>query len=384
MPRPVRLSLALLFALAVAGCDRHPAKKPDPTKGVVTGQVLCADTGKPARFATVTLSRVAATADKDEEQNKDSAPLQATETAITDLEGRFRMEAVEPGRYYAFATLDGYLDLVHSLDFDRIAALTSDADQAKEAVAEWKDHLVEINVRAQRTSETPLSLERGAELAGTVSFDDGSPAIGLHFRLLRKTKDGKASEVGLALFREWKLAAVTDSHGRYALTNLPAGEYTVCALLPAATESEAAPVCLGNLFRRHGAKSVKVSAGEVATVVDIEVPLGKLHTVSGTLAARDGHPIPHATLRLTWADDKEPAREMKVDSEDGSFRLDYVPEGSFLLEVADAAETQDNNHPQKPAVQYTGKQIPLRVEGEVPDLNVVLDKKRAAETVPKP
>ena len=45
------------LCLACSGCRDIPkTKKPDPTKGRVTGIVFCADTGKPARFATVTLS----------------------------------------------------------------------------------------------------------------------------------------------------------------------------------------------------------------------------------------------------------------------------------------------------------------------------------------
>jgi hypothetical protein len=48
---------------------------------------------------------------------------------VTDLEGRFRLEAVEPGHYYAFATLEGYLDPMRGLDFARIEALTNDQER---------------------------------------------------------------------------------------------------------------------------------------------------------------------------------------------------------------------------------------------------------------
>ena len=58
--RPVacRRWLSILFAatLLLSGCNKFQHKAPDPTKGVITGIVLCSDTGKPARFATVTLT----------------------------------------------------------------------------------------------------------------------------------------------------------------------------------------------------------------------------------------------------------------------------------------------------------------------------------------
>ena len=58
MMKILRWLPVLFFAcLCVDGCgSRHPPKKPDPTKGTVTGVVICEDTGKPARFATVTLT----------------------------------------------------------------------------------------------------------------------------------------------------------------------------------------------------------------------------------------------------------------------------------------------------------------------------------------
>src|SRR5208283_2759890 len=95
-----------LICLFAAGCEKHKPKKPDSSKGTVTGIVLCADTGKPARFATVTLSAApkkehAKDGEKDQSSG-DGDPLPDTETAVTDLDGRFTLEAVDPGVYYAF------------------------------------------------------------------------------------------------------------------------------------------------------------------------------------------------------------------------------------------------------------------------------------------
>jgi hypothetical protein len=357
-----------LLCLVLGGCNnKHPAKKPDPTKGAVTGIVLCADTGKPARFATVTLSAVP---QKDEKAEK-GAPLPATETTMTDLEGRFRLEAVEPGRYYAFATLEGYLDPVRGLDIGRIDALEGDREQELEAIREWKEHLVDLSVHVHRTSDVTLQIERGAEINGTVSFDDGSPAIGMHFQVLRKTEKGGWSDVGFALLAEWAVSAASDGHGRFSLTNLTAGEYTVCAMMPGGTQDSAACVCLGNVLRKKDAATVKVKAGEVLNSVEIAIPLSGLHTVAGNVTAlADGHAIARGKVLLLYADDREKARESAL-TEDGSFSFEYVPEGKFIVQVAGAADAEEMP-PGEGVRQYKNKEIPVTVLDNVDDLAISL------------
>jgi len=376
------------LCLFLAGCDKHPAKKPDPTKGVVTGIVLCADTGKPARFATVTLSLAPKKEDKGQEGKGDQGgPLPSTETAMTDLDGRFRMEAVEPGRYYAFATLEGYLDPMRGLDFDSIDAVEGDRAQEVEALSQWKDHLSEVTVHVHRTSDISLELERGAEIGGAVSFDDGSPAVGMHFELLRKTEKNAWANVGLALLSDWSLAAVSDGHGRFNLTNLPAGEYKVCAMMPVGAQDSAARVCLGNVFRRKDAKTVKVRAGEIAGGVEIVIPLAGLHKVGGTVSAvADGKAVGQGTVQLLYADDREKARETKL-AEDGSFSFEFVAEGKYIVQVSGAQDAEDKNAAHSDAESardkpkhYADKEIPVTVMGDVDDLQIGVSPAGAQKT----
>jgi len=386
-----------LACLLLTGCDNRP-KKPDPTKGAVAGIVLCADTGKPARFATVTLSaapKASAKADasKTDENSDQGSPLPATETAITDLNGRFRMEAVEPGRYYAFATQEGYLDPLTGLDFARLDKRSAGMDRNLDAIDQWKDHLVELTASVHRTTEISLQIERAAEIAGTVTFDDGSPAIGMHFQLYRKSGKTGLAEVGLPLFDGWSTRAVSDSHGHFKVTNLPTGEFAVCALMPSDSQDTAPRVCLGNTFRKQDAVTVKVRAGETATGADIVIPLSGMHSVAGIVTAlADGHALGMGTVRLLCADDREKARETSI-FDDGSFTLQYVPEGKYILQVsgaqdaeqkaAEPAPGQDNSQaaPAKaPAGMYADKEIPLVVLNDVDDLQVSL----AAATPDKP
>lgn len=379
MARLRSLSALSIAFLLLMGCNKFQHKKPDPTKGVVTGIVLCADTGKPARFATVALTSVP----KAGEKNDQDDPLPAAEMTVTDLDGRFRMEAVPPGRYYAFATLEGYLDPALGLDPDKLKSLSNDRDRHKYSIEQWKDHLTEVTVGVRRASEISIEIDRAAELTGTVTFDDGSPAIGMRFQLFRKTEKDWTG-VGLPLMDSWSIRAVSDSHGRYSITNFPAGEFTVCTLMPTDTEQAAARVCLGGVFRRKNAKTVKVAAGEVAGGNDIEIPLSGLHTVSGDVTAlADGHPLAHATVRLIYSDDREKVRETALQ-EDGSFSLEYVPEGSYILQVSNAgdadpkgsepAATGPDAPPANPApvAHYKDKEVPLQVLTDMEDMQVAL------------
>jgi hypothetical protein len=373
------LSILSAACLLLAGCNKFQHKKPDSTKGVVTGIVLCADTGKPARFATVTLSA----APKASEKSDDADPLPAAETTVTDLDGRFRLEAVHPGHYYAFATLEGYLDPVLGLDPDRLNAKSTDRERHLDAIDQWKDHLTQVTVGVHRVSEISMQIKRAAEIAGTVTFDDGSPAIGMHFQLFRKTDKTEKNgwtPVGLPLIDSWSIHATSDGHGHFVLTNLPAGEYTVCTLMPTDSEDAASRVCLGDVFRRKNAKTVKVATGETAGGIDIEIPLSGLHSVAGSVSALpDRHPIAHGAVRLLYADDREKARETTLQ-DNGTYSLEYVPEGKYILEVTGAHDEEQNSSAAgqaddpKPTVTnlYADKEIPLNVLNDMADVNFTL------------
>jgi len=366
--------------LVAAGCDKTAKRKPDATKGAVTGTVFCADTGKPARFATVTLTPVPREGVKPDNPE----PLHAEATSVTGLNGEFRIEAVAPGQYYAFATLDGYLDPLRGIDFQRLQTLASDRDRAQDAIEQRKEQLAEVTVQVRRVSNATLQLHRGAEIGGTVSFDDGSPAIGMRFQLSRKAAKNGWTGVGTSIFGGWNLDSVSDSHGRFSIGNLPPGEYRVCALLPEESEDSAPAVCLGNTLRRKNAATVKVNAGEIAKDAEIVIPLIGLHTIAGSVGAgADSHAPGKVTVHLLYADDREEARKT-ITLEDGSFSFSYVAEDKYILQVSDAKDKTENGSAAdsgdtsgKAATgeatrRYAPKEIPLLVQGDIEDINVNL------------
>ncbi len=302
------------------------------------------------------------------------------------------MEAVPPGNYYAFATLKGYLDPERGIDFGNVSAKGTTSEQEQDAIEQWKDQLIEVKVQLRRTSEISIELKRAAEIDGTVSFDDGSPAIGMHFQLFRKNAKKEWGVVGLPLLGSWTIEEASDSHGHYAVDDLEAGEYIVCAMMPIDSEDVAPRVCLGNVFRRKNATPLKVGEGETARGADIVIPLSGMHAVAGHIeAGADGHAPSQATVTLLYADDREPARKTPMDK-DGSFSFEYVPEDNYILRVSDAEDAGQENIPTgiphaaagktnapQVARKYLDREMPLHVLSDMTDVDVSLTDAAAAK-----
>jgi hypothetical protein len=363
-----------LLCLSANQCGSLSPVKIDPSLGTVTGMVLCADTGKPARFATVTLVGT---------PEKDASNL-PTESAVTGLDGRFKIVNVAPGHYYAYAELEGYLNLDRAIDFGRVDKRASEQEQTQEIIDQWKDHLAEVNVEARGTAELSLQVERGAEITGTVTYDDGSPAIGMHFQLFRKTEKHGWAKVGMSS-DNWAISEVSDGHGHFNLANLPDGEYTICASLPVGSQDAAPRICLGNTYRMKNATSVKVHTGDIANGADIMIPITGLHTVTGFVtAAVDGHALAQAKVRLLYADDREKVREIPL-LDDGSFSLPYLPEGSYILQVTGAQDAEKkptetvisnagtDDSKATAARLYMDKELPFTVQSDMNDIKIQLD-----------
>ncbi len=381
----------------LSGCPEDNApRKPDPTKGTVTGLVLCTDTGKPARFAEVLLLPAYDPKTAGTGPDKDSVDLD--EGATTGLDGKFKIEAVPPGEYYAFATLDGYIDPTLAVDENRLGSQASEREKIIDEIEQWKDHMVKLTVTAQHVTDINASIDRGAEIDGVMSYYDSSPAIGIRFAVLRKTAQDHWIKIGSNGDDSWPMDEKSDGRGRYSITDLPQGEYKVCALLPVKDENASPQFCFGGGFRIDKAETVKVSAGETHNGVDIVLPLDGLFTVAGNITAgTDAHAPSQATVHLLYADDREEARKTAM-LKDGSFNFDYVPAGNYILQVTNAQDAVASAPAQNaggqsaggsnggdpgagtgaapqaaPSVhKYMDKETPLSVQSDMDDVQVTL------------
>jgi len=309
------------------------AEKAPVPKGAVGGTVYCADTNNPARLAHISLLPIA----------KEGGRSYRGES---DLEGRFRIGNLPEGKYYISAELLGYINpLTQLLDLGRRAK----SDEERKVL---EARVTTVYVSSSQVASVALRLERGAEIDGTVLYDDGSPAVGVHLILRPNTRSPEGADETSPTVEYMEYAdQTTDDRGRYRVLGVAPGEYKVSVELSTATgEHEqnmfAAMVQssqLGNLavyagdtLRASKAKTIKIGS-ETRADADITIPLSKLHTIRGRVVVKStGEAPPSGIVRLLYADTREVARvAMAVD---GEFEIGYVGDDSYILQASSSAE----------------------------------------------
>lgn len=322
--------------------------------GAVTGRVLCADTQQPARLAHVVLQPVVDLQSpllKKGGQGYQSEGLFHLQTV--NLDGSFSIPAVPPGLYYVIAEQDGYISPLALFTRDQ---LNHPDDTLLHKIARY---MTPISVTAGHTTQTEVDLIRGAVIAGTVRFEDGSPAVNVAVNLLQRNAKGEWKSVRTQHLANHN-SSYTDDQGVYRFSGLPAGEYLVRAsielnkvILDHIFSSNGATsygdgyhlrIYPGDTFRPRDATPVKVEEGENVTSLDLDVPLSKLYSLSGIVMRPDSaSPANAARLTLNFADTGEELVSTDVDADDGSFRFDFVPEGNYILhatKIADVVRTE--------------------------------------------
>ena len=358
-----------LLLLAFSALTATAQSSARPGTGTVTGHVYCADTNAPARMARVRLQSMNAAPLHEGNNPESSSDMPAGGIVQTALDGSFIIPDVPPGRYYVIATLTGYLSLRPNAEDDDEALLPAPAGQPPVVIPK-------VDVQADQAAAIDIRLERGAAVSGTIRFDDGSPAVGIHVGLLRTVqRPSHPDDVGV------RGDTITNDLGRYRISGERDGEYIVEALLShvdlVPTANRGTPlsdtlrsvliVYSGDATRKSAAASFKLSPGEERSSEDITLPLSKLHTISGVVsAARDGHPINAGNLALMSPEDKELVTDAEIAS-DGTFHIEAVPEGSYILRILGAHDTM-NISSEKIAHQYGDLEQPLKVEGDIPNL----------------
>jgi hypothetical protein len=161
------------------------------------------------------------------------------------------------------------------------------------------------------------------------------------------------------------LPASTDDRGHYRLYGIPAGSYAVQAALPTSQAlvglgggsvsmhmnlGDALTIYSGGAFREKDLKPIELGTGQDLDGIDIVFPISGLHAISGTVVAKsDNHPVDAGSVELKDPETKAMVR-MTMIEQDGSFHLNYVPDGQYVLQVSSAADTE-----QKPGDDSSGQ-----------------------------
>jgi len=256
--------------------NTQPTPPKDPCS--VEGQVLNSLTGEPIRKAHITLQGM----------GSPKAASPSTYGGVTDAGGRFVIQDIEPGSYFAVAERNGFTN-GQSTGWGRGYTPTN----------------LSLNP-GQHTSDIVFKLVPHGVITGRVLDEDGEPVQDvqisvLHNRFVRGKRVLTPSGV-----------SGTDDLGEYRIFGLAPGKYYLSATYRhsnmmmaqdrtpgGAPEEGYAPTYFPGTTDPAGAVAIDVSAGSVLAGTD--VTLRKIHTVRirGRVANAAGNGLPsHTMLRL--------------------------------------------------------------------------------------
>jgi hypothetical protein len=318
----------------------------------VTGKVMCSDTQRAARFATVTLI---GTQDVSENQGRQGGigsgngfGFGRRVQARTDIDGNFSVQA-EPGDYYVVASAVGYASPAAEI----AASMSSNASPA-----DLLARLPQVHVAEAGGGTANVTLDRGAVVQGKVQWDDGSPAAGVNMSVQTTgstTGTGASystdmvrtvSQLGGAFGGGFGGFQTTDDRGVFRITGLPPGSYWVRAVImtPSAEPGTGMVQRMTSIVlyapgkvRRTDAQVITLKPGEERDDVQFTVDMSTLHTVSGHVGASDQGSIATGVVRLTDQQDSSLTRMAMVEP-DGSFVVQWVPAGTYTLAVTNASD----------------------------------------------
>jgi hypothetical protein len=353
--------------------------QPSNTTGAVSGHIYCSDTSLPARLVKVFLLRAPDPAvDASAAKSNSNNPFEGISGA-TRVDGSFLISHVPPGNYYVSVEQPGYLT-PNSLF--TIAELLHPTPEMRSLIAK---SVTSTSVVANKTSNVDVTLQRGGSISGTIRYDDGSPVSDASVLPLRRDKQGKWTD-------NLDGARPPDDLGRFRISGLAAGEYTVSAGLYApdtAGNYTGKPLAIyyGDGFRESEAKTIKIGEGEDSSGDDITIRLTKLHTIVGSLIDASGHVINAGDVILYTDPDNIALTGAHVEPDDSAFHFDFVPEGNYVIRILNARDVsaQTVSYPNgqlgPPKVNetitksYGLYEAPLIVEGDVSGLTITIPSK---------
>ena len=222
---------------------------------------------------------------------------------------RFQTVSANDGRF-EFSGVDPILVNVYAYDENR------------------SSRLVTADLRgAEEISDLVVPLEHSAQITGAVvdSRQHPVPFASVEFFITPESRFDAVTYVPHPTYGMTKTngAVLADAHGKFAITGLPEGLYTLSASRPVAT---AAPPSFGSAWKH------KVSTGESATLT---VP--GLGSVRGRVVFEEGSPatefgVSFAVQSATLTGDSFTPPRL-VASQDGSFEIGELPARTYALEI---------------------------------------------------
>lgn len=304
------------------------AQIPANGTAVIRGSVVAAESGRPVRWATVTLSAPA---------------RRQTRTAITDDQGLYQFSGVPAGSYTVSASKQGYLSIAHG--------------QRRPAEPGRPFDLVDKQVLEKLT----LALPRGGAISGRLYDERGEAVVNLTVSALRRQFVNGRTE-----YRAAANPVTTNDLGEYRIYGLEPGRYVISATMrfPAGTteapSSGLAPTYFPGTTDAAQARVVDIHLGETVSNTDIEMTAVRTARLQGTVTDTEGRPLAGANLNLIRLGASNPQGVSFVTARpDGSFVFTAIPPGKYSIDATSL------NTAIKLADEDTGlASLPVEVTGE--------------------
>ena len=342
MHRPY-LGALLLATSAFAQQSSTPSEKTAAATASISGTVTCDDTRGPARNAMVRLipvptSQVTAGSHR-------STYIVNNLQSHTDIYGHYRLTGISPGNYIVEPTYSGYLS-----GFD-LSLKPGEWPTSTSVLSDATHRPGFASVNAGSNITTDLIMTRGAAISGRVLYADGTPAPNIVMTVEDATTMQDVYNPRNSGFNDSELT--TDDMGRYRIPSLPPGTYYISTIVPrqdgskntrdfGATSDSELQLYSGGTFHRATATRYEVHPHDEVTGVDFTMPLGTLHTVEGSVIAKDGAPLNSGSVTVTDNADQDIQIQAFLSS-DGSFTIGNVPPATYTLEFEGLAITQGHS-----------------------------------------
>jgi hypothetical protein len=315
------------------------------------------------------------------------------------MDGSFHLDGVPEGDYLVAALKPGYITpgAAAAMDF------SLSEDQIKSLIAS----LPQVHVAAGRTASVSLTLHRGAVITGRMQFADGSPVIGAmvgceSIERIRRLESAlrpenrakvlsprqEALQLLSSTQKITQRALTTDDEGRYRIFGLPPGKYILSTMIAMDHSSEGIvmtdgsnlhtvgrehmypemiPVYAPATFRRKDSKVFEIRGDEQIADADLTIDPNGLHIIRGRVLAADDHHAPNTFIRVKEAGAEETPRLVEIE-DDGTFQVNYLPSGSYTLQVTSSRVPDPSNSAAQPT-EYKS----VKLTAVVGDQDVVLD-----------
>ncbi|MDP7473283.1 MAG: carboxypeptidase-like regulatory domain-containing protein [Vicinamibacterales bacterium] len=288
----------------------------------MTGVVVAADTGQPVRYAYLRVT---------------SGELRGWRAAVTEANGRYRLEELPPGRYTVTASKTGFV----SVTFGQRRVLEPGTP-------------LEVG-EGETLDEIDLALPRGSVITGQVVDEVGEPLAGVGVRAMRhEYRQG-----------ERRLAAVgantSDDRGQYRVYGLAPGTYYVSAVarfidgggqargrFGRASQVEQdmgyAPSYYPGITSAAQAMPLTVGLAQEMTGVSFGVQLVPTVRVAGLVLSPEGAPATRSAVSFV-PDGGARGFGGGLDAQtqsDGTFTVRNVPPGRYLAVARSGGRRREN------------------------------------------